>query len=471
MPSAAKRLAKINSELKHRSAFERLRYWKPTCPPQNDQAAVLESTAKVQAVFGGARSGKTELAVVKCSKAMMGELGPWSESHQPPVHGRGLGPSHDDWIEPVAVKKFRSLIPHYRLLGSTWKRAWSKSERQISLDNGSTCRLFSYSQDVDKMRSVDLDFAWMDEHGKEAIFNEHIMRLIDRHGWLLLTMTPESGITWEEERVIEQSADDPSIEFWYFTTYDNPHLSREGIKQAEALITDERLRDAKLRGRFVSLSGLVYPQFEKGLHVLSVPEIIPERWFNQFIIDPHLRKPTVFIILSWNPDGNIAYVVKEGSFAPSDGGVPELANYIRGWLPAGIRIDQWIADEAQGGDGLNIHGLGSVNAQLNDLGIRVVGTNQDSSKAFGAGVNKVRSMLNLHPQSGKPRIYVGDNCPRTIKGILRYQFRKETAVDEELLREHVRNKDDDEVTFIRYGVMAEPYDVGGEIRSGLDGEW
>jgi phage terminase large subunit-like protein len=382
-----------------------------------------------------------------------------------------MAPSYEDGIKAVIHKKIKELAPRHLLKGGSWPTAWSEKSRTLEAANGSKMRFFSYEQDVNKMGGDDCDAVYLDEHAPEKMFIESVARTVDRDGYLVLTMTPEAGITWEEEKIIEASEHDPDIAFWTFSTFNNPHLSKDGIAQLEKLITDERLRDAKLYGRFVSLSGLVYPQFDRGLHVVPDGSIdIKPHWHQQFVIDPHHRKPSAMLWTAWDPDGNVCYVHQEAEFPPSAGGVPELAAFIR-VKSSGLKIDDWIGDEAMGGEGKNIYGQGSVLSQLNTEGIPVVGTNQASDKAFAAGVSKIRSMLMPDPVSKQPRLYVAESCTKTIKQFMTYQYRKETAVDEELLREHVRNINDDYPTCARYAVMAEVDQSVGEPESDLDESW
>lgn len=457
-------------ELERRRSEERLRYFEATKPPNNDQCGFINSPAKIRAIFGGNRSGKTEAGMADALLFLFGQHPIRSSGRKPPVYIRYLAPSYEDGVKAVIHKKIKELAPRHLLKGGLWETAWQEKARTLTAANGSVMRFFSYEQAVNKLGGDDVDAVYLDEHAPKAFFIECVARTVDRNGYLVLTMTPEAGITWEEEAIIDASEHDPGIDFWFFSTFDNPHLSREGVKELEKLITDPKLRDAKLRGRFVALAGLVYPQFDRGLHVVPDLNDIPKHWHQQFIIDPHHRKDSAMLWTAWDPDGNVCYVHRESAFAPSAGGVPELAAHIR-VKSSGLHIDDWIGDEAMGGKGLNIHGFASVLEQLCGEGIPIVGTNQASDKAFAAGVGKLRSMLMPDPVTKLPRFYVCQSCTKTIKQFHTYQYRKETAVDEELLREHVRNVNDDYPTCGRYGVMAE-VDFGASApESDLDGSW
>lgn len=465
-----KKLIATVQELKRRRREEGLRDFKPLEPPNNDQKGFLLSPAKIRAAFGGNRSGKTHLGVADCLLFLSGKHPVRSSIHRPPVYVRYLATSYEDGVKAIIHKKFQQLVPRHLLRGGSWSNAWSEKSRTLAMANDSICRFFSYEQAINKLGGDDCDACYLDEHAPEPFFLECVARTVDRNGYLVLTMTPETGITWEEEKIIEASEFDPGIAFWQFSTFNNPHLSKDGVAELEKLITDPRLRDAKLLGKFVSLSGLVYPQFNRGTHVVPDTGNPKPHWHQQFVIDPHHRKNSCMVWLAWDPDGNVPYVHREAEFEPSAGGVPELAAFIRA-KSSGLKIDVWVGDEAQGGEGLNIHGKPSVLKQLRMEGIPVVGTNQASDKNFASGVFKVREMLTPDPVTQKPRLYICQSCTKTIKQMSTYQYRKKTIIDEELLREHVRNMNDDFPTCIRYGVMAEP-DIGGEPpKSGLDGKW
>ena len=356
------RLARILAILQDRKGKERLRDWVATAPPYNDQYGFLRSPAKIRAIFGGNRSGKTEAICVDTALFCMGEHPTRSKKRPPPVQGRFLAPSYEDGLKAIILPKYMELIPFHYLKGNSWEKAWSEKNRSISFKNGSKIRFFSYEQDINKMGGADLDFFAPDEHSPEAVFNENVMRLVDRDGYIVMAMTPEAGITWELDRIVEacdKGSDD--IAYWFFSTYNNPHLSREGIAFVERQITDERLRKAKLYGEFVALSGLVYPQWNQDISV--IPAVRPPAdAFTVFCLDAHRKKPSAMAWGFWTKDGDFI-LYDEAEFTPREGGIEQLKELIR-VRTSGQHIDRWIGDEAQGGEGLDITGQKSVLSQL-----------------------------------------------------------------------------------------------------------
>src|SRR5512138_1225582 len=118
----------------------------------------------------------------------------------------------------------------------------------------------------------------------------------------------EGGITWERAHVVP--SDDPDVRYWVFTTYGNPHLSPEGIAEVEKRITDPRMRDVKLYGKFVALAGLLVPQFRRELSMIDdakIMEVVRSRAnvYDMVWIDPHIKKETAILWCCWTKEHNL----------------------------------------------------------------------------------------------------------------------------------------------------------------------
>ena len=429
----------------------------------------MYSPARIRAAFGGNRSGKTEAVVADAAWFAQGVHPVRSLLRKPPVFIRFMGPSWEDSVKAVILKKFRAMVPRGWLLGGEWSTAWREQSRTLHFANGSLIRFFSYEQDVNKLGGDDLDAGYLDEHAPYSHYLETLMRTVDRDGFVVLSMTWEEGITWElDEIVAKEGPDNGGIQTFTFTTFGNPHLSEKAIRNVESDIKDERLKAAKLWGKPVALSGLVLPQFDRAIHVIPDREF-PRHWHRQFIIDPHHRKATAMLWRVVDPEGT-SFAIREAEFAPSTGGVKELANFIRTKC-AGQRIDQWIIDEAMGGEGINVYGQESVAVQLNTLGIPVVGTNLEGDKAFDAGIQLMRTKLLPDPVTGKPTHYILESCDKLKLQYERYRYKRETKTDDESFREAVANVFDDLLTCDRYGMSAEDGARKVMISSALQDAW
>jgi len=369
------------------------------------------------------------------------------------------------------------------LLGQSWETAWSEKRGILTfcLDKqprvkGSEISFLTSQQSVETHAGDDLDWVIMDEHHERKYFTENIARLVDRGGWAMLTMTPEAGITWEDEEILErirQGEDDYGA--WMFDSRLNPHLSEEGLKLLiKSLEGNPELFNTKIRGMMVVLSGRVYPMFRRERHVIDI-EAVPHAKFvhRQVILDMHLKKASAIVCLGWTREGDV-YAYRAFEWKPTSGGLEDLASLIRVKC-AGEKINDWIMDEALGGDpnkeDLNIFGEKDVIVQLNDLGLPFVGTNVASDKNVKAGVHKVRQFLRVDPVTGHTRLKISRDLHLLIRQFEIYQFKKDTKADEESYRERIRNVGDDQVTCVRYGIMAEPaWSSPEQIREDYDTE-
>ena len=262
-----------------------------------------------------------------------------------------------------------------------------------------------------------------------------------------------------------------TVSSWFFSTDKNPYLSTEGIEALKATIKDPRLFETKLHGHFTALGGLVIPQYDHQISIIS-HVTIERHWPKTLIADPHMKKPTALLWLAW-PEPEVCIVYRTIKVKDHVGNIAKL---IRAKSAPDGNINLYLADEAMGGAGKNIFGAESVIAQLNELGLPFIATNQGSDKAFEAGIQKLQQMFSPDPLTRKPSIFILESClydPEWIDGkvygdltweLRRYQFKKEQKADEETFREKVRTVDDDYIDCLRYGVMAGAPSSGSRIK-------
>ncbi|MDF1545601.1 MAG: terminase family protein [bacterium] len=474
-PAQKTKLKRLVAESQRRLLEEQIRSFRPVEPsdsnhfkvPSNDQKSFFYSPAAERWAIGGNRSGKTHLVVADAILFATGRHPVRSQDRKPPVFIRFCAPSYEDSIKRVILKKFKQLTIRSDLRGGSFESAWSEGEATLYFRNGSIINFKSFHQDVNKFAGDDLDAAYSDEHGGRKYYQENKMRLIDRSGFFVSSMTPESGsITWEKKHLKKRSRD-ADLFVAKFSTYGNPYLSPEGIKEVEASISDPRLKRVKLYGDFVALAGLVFDEWDENVHYIKYREI-PASWPRVFSIDPHMKKETAMVWAAWSPENEL-FIYR---CAKEKLTVPELKAYIKG-RSAGERIQLFLGDEAMGGDGLNIFGEESVLKQLNTYPDRipVVPTNQASSKAYEAGIYKVREMLHPDPITGKCQLYVMDTCPGVRDEFEEFQFIPDMPADEFTFRERIRKVDDDYLDDIRYIAMAGPVAGQRKIVSALEGSW
>ena len=438
--------------------------------PSNDRLAYWLSIADEQWAFGGNRSCKTETVVQKADAFCAGrhptlngtgtitrEDGSVYKQKMPPIKGRHCAPKWRDGVKGVVLQKYKEVCRRSELRGGSWVTAWSETEHRLYYKNGSFIHFKSGEEDLDTYGGTDLDFCAQDERLQYKYYLENKMRLADRDGIYMAAMTPEEGITWEEDHVIEPSPNSGVIDYWFFTSMGNPHISAEAVRKIMAGIKDKRLIEAKIYGRFVPLSGMVLPQWDENIHI--IPDFdIPDDWIRAFCIDCHLRTPSAAVWMALSPDG-IWYVYRT---AKKPYTVPQWKNFIRA-ESAGERITIWLGDEPGHGEGKNIYDAQSIINEFkggdDPIPLERV---KDNEKKFAAGVYKLWDYLTPDPISGKPKLLIlkscdydveyhnGKPCPSLPWEIKHWQYKKEQKADEETLREKVRLVHNHLIDDVRY---------------------
>jgi len=429
-------------------------------------------------LFGGNRSGKSELVCAVLAQFAQGIHPVRSAHRKPPVFIRHCA---TDWQHGVGtlLKKYQHLIPRTWLRGQSWSDAWKESQKAMSFANGSVITFRAFEQEVNKFGADDLDAVGQDEHGPEPYYIENKMRLADRNGFFMAAMTPEFGITWEEQHVTEPPGG-MKVEHYFLATANNPHLSREGIAQVEATIRDPKLADAKLRGLFVPLTGLVIPAYNPRLSIIA-DRPLHDNASRVFCIDLHTKAPSAALWGAWEPsegrDG-FDFVVYR---------TIKAASTVDGWKrtisakSAGEKINLWLGDESERETGAaGIWGQDSIIKAFNEpsddcsivLPIQQV---EKGPGSFDAGIFKLRDWFGPD-KTGKPRIFIMESCNSGVEYIngkpcgslpwelKRYSFKKEQKADEETLRENVRKVNDHFIDCVRYLVNVGPVSAGSVHR-------
>jgi phage terminase large subunit-like protein len=389
--------------------------------------------------------------------------------YEPPCYVRFCAVT-DGKIDDTILKKFKQMVPRCYLKGGKWDDAWSEKRRSLFFKNGSIIKFLSYKSyetSPEVYGGDDLHGVYMDEHCRHEIYLENSARLTDYDGYLCAAMTPEEGQIWEEDHVTEGRAG-TDVNHWFFSTESNPYLRKEGVESFKATLGhDEALMATKLHGEFVSRSGLVIPQFDRGVSVIPDFEL-PKHWMRTFVVDLHIKIPHALMWLCWTPEGEvIVYRTAKKKLV-----IQALKRYIRRKC-IGEHISDWIGDEPMGGKGKNAFGQDSLIGQLQDGpdGFPVVQAAR-SNALFDAGINKLREGFSRRPETKRPTIlifkscdYPTENVDGKIHGSLiwelrKYSFRKNRG-SEETLREQIRNVDDHLISCLRMGIMAGPIDTGG----------
>jgi phage terminase large subunit-like protein len=303
--------------------------------PTPKQKAFHTSKVSLRAVFGGNRSGKTTCGGVEFLFHATGIYPDWYPKDMRYTNAikariiardfaKGVGeviiPFLEEWLDSSLVKR-----KHRNSQGVPWK--WE-------LKNGSVFDILTHEQDVEQFEGWKGHFAWFDEPPPRDRYIATLRGLVDYMGRCWLTMTPLNQ-PWVYDELYTKN--EPARIFTVTTDIrDNPYLTPEAVREFEKSLTEEE-KEARLHGRFLHLTGLIYKEFNPDIHICEAPIVKPQ-WTRYMAIDPHERTPTAVLWLAVDPKGN-HWIYDELWMQDMD--IEQISHAIHaqeGELPARIRL-------------------------------------------------------------------------------------------------------------------------------------
>lgn len=431
-------MALLDVEIKYRKSKRILFY-----EPMEKQEVFHRSIAKTRAIFGGNRSGKTTAGGMEFLFHITGLYPKWypeENKMKQPVIGRiaaqdfnkGVGevivPFLEDWLDPTLIqKKQRNPIG----IPVKWV-----------LKNGSRFDILTYEMTVESYEGWRGHIAWFDEPPPRDMYVATMRGLVDYHGKNWLTLTPIKQ-PWIYDSIYTKA--DGKVVFVVTTDIkDNKYLSAEAIADFESKLSTEE-KEARLHGRFLHLTGLVYKDFNPMIHICEPPQI-KEDWTRYFCIDPHPRTPTACLWLAVDPKDN-HYVYDELWLENLD--IEQVAHAIHaqeGSLSPRFRfIDPHMDKDNELAGGFNIrkelmkHGVFTIRA---------------SSDPF-LGKSRIKAALkpkyNHMVKTEMPQLKVSRNCQHTIYEFEHYLWAdRKRDKDERDPLERTLKKNDHFMDCLRY---------------------
>jgi phage terminase large subunit-like protein len=191
------------------------------------------------------------------------------DTPQRPVAGRIVSVDFLNGINKIIIPQLKQWVPPSQLRGGSWFSAYDSQDRILNFENGSFVELMSYDQDLDKFAGTSRDFIHYDEEPPETIYTECQARLIDRKGRSWITMTPVEGMTWIYDVLYEPGIlGSKLVDVVEVDMGENPHLDQEEVENYLSSLSEDE-RQARGRGKFVQMGGLVYKAFNAQTHVID----------------------------------------------------------------------------------------------------------------------------------------------------------------------------------------------------------
>ncbi len=473
-PDKEQELREILAELEYRRRLNPLDFH--TLLPI--QKRFSEDPAKSKNIFGGNRSGKTEgVADYVTRKAKSKKLKIWciAETYQNSI--------------AIQQKKIWELLPKKDIVYGNYDEINGFTNRKVLLRNGTLIVFLSYDQRREAFQSDAVDIIWLDEEPPADIFKECKMRLIDRNGEMLISMTSLKGITelieeiFDDYDVIESQfaplvnrdlprvAEKNGVRFYMLWTTDNPHIDQERLAQEIKFMTTEELL-CRIYGMPINMSGKIYMTFNRKIHVIQDEMQMPEGSYSLYhILDPHDRKPWAMIWVAVHQTGT-AYQIDEypnknfNEMLYDDKTYDDYAELIRAkdaqWCEVfGVKeIEKRILDPNFGNKTVQLakrqSGKSSTTPKKELLARGFYF--HDATDALEAGHLAVRQWLHWEEKNGEiivqPKYFILERCHNTIRHLSRYS-RKDIEASDGDIKDNAKpmEKYKDFADCVRYGIM------------------
>jgi len=449
------------------------------------QKKFSKDLSKTKSLYGGNRAGKTQAgAAYIISKCLA----------KPKQRWWAVADSFSDSVN-IQQRKIWELLPKLEIKYGNFSEILGFTNRKLLFKNGSIVIFKSYDQQRESFQGEDLDGIWFDEECTYDIFKESRMRLVDRDGEMIFTMTSLKGVTdmiqdvFEGYDVVESQyaplvdetlpkiAEKNENRFYFLWTTENPYLNQKRVITETKLMTKDEIK-SRIYGMPINLSGKIYMKFNKGIHVIPFEDVPFNKVTLYGVLDPHDRKPWAMIWAAVSITGTI-YIVDEypernfNEMFTDDKTYTEYAKIIKE-KEEGLRqifrkpIHKRIIDpnfgnktvqlaERQGGQSST-----TPKKELLKRGLRFV----DGIDALEAGHLKVRELLYWEKKDDEivvqPKILITENCTNTIRHLSRYARGDIMTSDGDVkdkVRPKEKYKDFSDVT--RYLAMHNPKYVTG----------
>lgn len=384
-------------------------------PPHESQQHVLDTARRFNVANCGRRYGKTELAKrILADGALNGERVAY------------LAPTY-----PMAHQFYREMADALHGYYSV-----KENNRRLSFPGGGFIDIWSLENGGDRVRGQKYNRVVLDECaiviGLGNIW-EKVVRptLTDYRGVAWFLSTPRRGSDFE--MLYRRGLSEPDWMSWTLTTANNPVIAPEEIEAARKGSSDAAFRQEYMAEFEASESDLVFPEFDRHIHIREAKVPWAECKWRVVGIDPGGGDPTAIVPLGVTASEHIhqyGEFYKRGEVALDD-----VIQYLAR-LNAAAPLDIVVIDPSAKG----------WVEQLRRYGFRAEPANNNR----GAGLESVRWML------GNGRLTIGPECANSIAEFANYRWAKQRDGDtgERYATNRANDHHADAMDARRYALMA-----------------
>lgn len=219
------------------------------------------------------------------------------------------------------------VSPNYSLTNISWNEqvailaeygieivSKNKTDREIHLENGSMIKFGSVSQANALVgRSYDLimfDECALDPHGADA-FNIQLRPTLDKLNSKVIFISTPRGLNWFYD--FYQRGYDPEEPEWFSvhsTWRDNPRAVEADVMSAKRNMSSAEFKQ-EYEADFATFEGQIFEEFDADIHIkeFDFEREHEEYWETIMGIDPGYKDPTGALVIKFNPDKELFWVV------------------------------------------------------------------------------------------------------------------------------------------------------------------
>ena len=477
----------------HLSVRKRINPLEFFCPLKL-QAAFKNCLDKIKVAFGGNRSGKTAIGAAYIIEKCLAR----------PKQRWWAVAETDEVSISVQQRKVWELLPKLEMRYAHYDEINGFRNGKIVFKNGSMIRFKTFKQGREAFASDDLDGIWNDEEPQIEIYKEQRMRLVDRDGEMIFTMTSLLGMTelmeelFADHEVIESEysplvketlpriAKKGGISFFLLWTVENPYISQPRLAEDMKVMTPQEIK-SRVLGIPTNLSGRIYPTYTKSIHLIPMANIPNRQICIWHVLDPHDRKP--WFATWWVVDKmGHAYCAREypwrrnfNEIEHDDKSIVEYAKHFKEIElelieTYGRSVSKRIIDPNFGNSTVQ-KAERTADGQAKTTLIKELkkcGLNyQDGLDMLEIGHIQVRKWLHYEQKGADlivaPKLYIGEDCQNMDRHMSRYSRKDiETSDGDVKDKPGVKEKYKDGADNSRYLVMANPHYIERFVAAPLE---
>ena len=192
----------------------------------------------------------------------------------------------------------------------SWAQRGSFAEVLLHEEGGGRLQFKANDQGWKKYQGDHVDLIVLDEEHEERVYQECLSRTGTEHGRTgrtVLTMTP-TGRTYVYRSFVVEPAPGHS---WSRIVYrDNPHVDAASLDARLDRLPAE-IRDAKKYGLFGAAGAMIFPRFDRLVHVVGADWRAPRDWMRLGAVDFGFTNPFCYLHIAYHPKGRQRVVLFE----------------------------------------------------------------------------------------------------------------------------------------------------------------